>query len=168
LAKDVIIGMIANVYSSLSPLILPFGLLYFCVSLAITNYNYTYVYRLRYEGGGHMWTPLFHRMMFGLLLYQLTILGVLSLKARFAWVIVLPIAATIFYWYYCAHEMERQYQFGALDEFRARDPPVGVERIYLNPSLQPPPPQDQLQEELDDPSLTRTDIGKLLPVNEEV
>ena len=135
LAKDLIIGMIANVYSSLSPLILPFGLLYFCVSLVITHYNYTYVYKQKYEGGGHLWIPLFHRMMFGLLLYQLTILGVLSLKVKSAGLLIIPIAGTILYWYYCTQQMEKQFHFGALDECSSQEFPSGLERAYSNPRL---------------------------------
>ena len=44
------------------------------------RYNIIHVYRAPYESGGILWHSIFHQIMTALLLFQLTMAGVLSAK----------------------------------------------------------------------------------------
>lgn len=44
------------------------------------RYNIIHVYRARYESGGIMWHSIFHFIMAALMLFQLTMAGVLGAK----------------------------------------------------------------------------------------
>ena len=48
--------------------------------MAAHRYNIIHVYRSQYESGGILWHSIFHQIMTALLLFQLTMAGVLSAK----------------------------------------------------------------------------------------
>jgi len=90
-----IIFLVVLTYSTISPLILPFGIIYFGLSYLTVKYNIIYVFKQDYEGGGIMWPIMFNHICFGVGLYQITITGVLSINFFFTW------SYFVFYYVYC-------------------------------------------------------------------
>jgi len=56
------------------------GVVYFGLSFMTAKYNMLYAYVPRFEGGGKLWSYLYHPYMAGVLLFQLTMLGILSVN----------------------------------------------------------------------------------------
>jgi hypothetical protein len=86
--NTLLIFIIVLTYSSIAPLILPFGALYCVLAYSTTRYNLIYVYKSSYESGGSIFPSIINRICFGVLLYQVTLGGVFSLN-------LYPIGATI-------------------------------------------------------------------------
>lgn len=71
---------IALVYSAMSPLILPFALIYFCVASVVYKYMLMYVYVTKIESGGKIWPVLFQTVMTSVIFFQVTMIIILALK----------------------------------------------------------------------------------------
>ena len=63
------------------------GVVYFGLSFMTAKYNMLYAYVPRFEGGGKLWSYLYHPFMAGVLLFQLTMLGILSVSVSGALII---------------------------------------------------------------------------------
>jgi len=66
--RDVGIPVLTNfvmvyAYAVVSPLILPFGLLYFILLWAVWRYQMLYVYQRQYESGGQFWPLVAHKVV---------------------------------------------------------------------------------------------------------
>ena len=64
-------------YALVSPIILPFGVLYFILLWAVWRYQMLYVYQRQYESGGQFWPLVAHRVvacMFICVLFTATVL----------------------------------------------------------------------------------------------
>jgi len=71
-------------YTVVSPLILPFGLLYFVFLWAVWRYQMLYVYQRQYESGGQFWPLVAHKVVGCLLLCVLFTAVVLIFKQGYA------------------------------------------------------------------------------------
>ncbi|KAG2229590.1 hypothetical protein INT48_001901 [Thamnidium elegans] len=71
---------IALVYSAMSPLILPFALVYFTVAGMVYKYMLMYVYVTKIESGGKIWPVLFQTIMTSVIFFQVTMIIILVLK----------------------------------------------------------------------------------------
>ncbi|CEP11064.1 hypothetical protein [Parasitella parasitica] len=71
---------ITLVYSAMSPLILPFALLYFAVAGLVYKYMLMYVFVTKIESGGKIWPVLFQTVMTSVFFFQLTMIVMLVLK----------------------------------------------------------------------------------------
>ncbi|KAI7896028.1 uncharacterized protein EV154DRAFT_493252 [Mucor mucedo] len=71
---------IALVYSAMSPLILPFALIYFTVAGMVYKYMLMYVYVTKIESGGKIWPVLFQTIMTSVIFFQVTMIIMLVLK----------------------------------------------------------------------------------------
>ena len=71
-------------YAVVSPLILPFGLLYFIFLWAVWRYQMLYVYQRQYESGGQFWPLVAHKVVGCLLLGVLFTAVVLIFKQGYA------------------------------------------------------------------------------------
>ncbi|KAI9019502.1 hypothetical protein CLU79DRAFT_836505 [Phycomyces nitens] len=78
-----LIFIIVLVYSTISPLILVFGTVYFAITYFVYKYRFLYVHFTPYETSGKLWVMVFPRVIVGLLLFQLTMLGIFILKKFF-------------------------------------------------------------------------------------
>ena len=67
-------------FSSMSPLISVFAVIYFSVAYFRAKYNYIYVYAPNFNEGLKMMPLVINRVFTGMYIYQITLLGVLSLK----------------------------------------------------------------------------------------
>jgi hypothetical protein len=101
-ANHMLIMIIVLLYSTLSPFILCFGVIYFGVAMLTGFYNILYVYGTPYEGLGNFWPYVANRLILGLFLYQFTMLGVFSSLEFYAGtvVVLLSCLATVVFWYF--------------------------------------------------------------------
>ncbi|KAI8331578.1 hypothetical protein BC941DRAFT_474913 [Chlamydoabsidia padenii] len=82
-ADPLLIFIIVLEYSTISPIILVFGALYFAITYIVYKYQFLYVYFRPYEAAGQLWTMVFPRVITGMILFQLTMLGLFFLKDSF-------------------------------------------------------------------------------------
>ncbi|KAI7868344.1 hypothetical protein BDF14DRAFT_1881133 [Spinellus fusiger] len=75
-----LIFVIVIIYSTISPLILVFGTVYFCITYVVYKYRFLYVNFMPYETSGKLWVMVFPRIIIGMLLLQLTMTGIFLLK----------------------------------------------------------------------------------------
>ncbi|ORZ15274.1 hypothetical protein BCR42DRAFT_376416 [Absidia repens] len=94
---------IALLYSAMAPLILPFALMYFTIASLVYKYMLMYIYVTKMESGGKMWPVLFQTINVGVVLFQVIMIIVLSLKGghlQSYCMIPLPILTVVFQWFY--------------------------------------------------------------------
>ncbi|KAI9492266.1 hypothetical protein BDB00DRAFT_910483, partial [Zychaea mexicana] len=75
-----LIFIIVLEYSTISPIILLFGTIYFCITYVVYKYQFLYVYFRPYDAIGSAWTMVFPRVIVGMLLFQITMAGLFVLK----------------------------------------------------------------------------------------
>jgi hypothetical protein len=75
--------LIAFAYSVVSPLIVPFSVLWFMFAWVAWRHNLSYVYQRKYESGGMMWTFIFNRICTCLVIMQLFTFCVLLVKQAY-------------------------------------------------------------------------------------
>ncbi|KAI8381462.1 uncharacterized protein BYT42DRAFT_613238 [Radiomyces spectabilis] len=75
-----LIFIIVLEYSVISPIILIFGTLYFCITYIVYKYQFLYVYFRPYEAAGRLWIMVFPRIIAGMVIFQLTMTGLFILK----------------------------------------------------------------------------------------
>ncbi|RUP51121.1 hypothetical protein BC936DRAFT_149778 [Jimgerdemannia flammicorona] len=78
-----LIFIIVLVYSTISSRILVFGTIYFAVGYLVYKYQLLYVYFHPYESAGRAWPIIFPRIIIGMIIFQLTMAGLLLLKKDF-------------------------------------------------------------------------------------
>jgi len=79
----VFIFIIVLIYSTMSPLILVFGTVYFCLAYLVIKYQLLYVYFHPYEVAGRSWPMVFSRIIVGLIIFEVTSAGIFALKRAF-------------------------------------------------------------------------------------
>lgn len=70
-------------YSLICPLVLLFGTLYFCITYIVYKYQFLYVYFRPYEAAGKLWTMVIPRIIFTLVLFQLTMMGLFLIRGDY-------------------------------------------------------------------------------------
>lgn len=70
-------------YSLICPLILLFGTVYFCFTYLVYKYQFLYVYFRPYEAAGKLWMMTIPRIIFTMILFQLTMMGLFILKGSY-------------------------------------------------------------------------------------
>ncbi|CAO3653088.1 unnamed protein product [Cunninghamella blakesleeana] len=95
-------------YSVISPLILPFTLVYFIMATIVFKYLLMYVVVTRVETGGQMWRILFNRLIVSILLFQIIMIGILKLKsANIAAYLCIPLPIlTGLFKFYCLRRLD--------------------------------------------------------------
>jgi hypothetical protein len=78
--NHILIFVIVLTYSIIQPLILLFGLMYFTVALVVFKHQFAYAYIRRYEANGLYYRRMVRYTTDGLLIFQLTMVGLLYLK----------------------------------------------------------------------------------------
>lgn len=88
------------VYSTLNPLITPFGCIYYGLAYITGRYNIVYVYTPDRQGEGAMFPSIFTRLVWSLIVYQVTLAGVLGLALfpAAASIAVLVVVSLVFWW----------------------------------------------------------------------
>ncbi|KAI7757545.1 hypothetical protein M8C21_032784 [Ambrosia artemisiifolia] len=81
-------GLLGITYFFLSPLILPFLLVYYCLAYIIYRHQLLNVYSPKFETGGTFWPIVHNSMVFSLILMHLIAVGIFGLKK-------LPLASSL-------------------------------------------------------------------------
>lgn len=83
-------------YAVVSPLILPFGLLYFMLLWAVWRYQMLYVYQRQYESGGQFWPFVAHKVVGCALICVVFTSVVLIFKEAYAQAIILLVTLPLY------------------------------------------------------------------------
>ncbi|KAI8389299.1 hypothetical protein BD560DRAFT_381206 [Blakeslea trispora] len=144
--------VVVLVYSTISPLILVFGVIYFAMSYLVCKYQLLYVYFHSYEVAGRMWPLVFTRIIIGLLIFELTSAGLFTLNKSYPMAaLCLPlIIMTIAYKFMMDKAYQRSTQFLPLKLLAEKLGPMKTITLTGQPSVAESPT------ELPEPTTTTT------------
>eukprot|EP00051_Salpingoeca_urceolata_P024318 m.425744 g.425744 ORF g.425744 m.425744 type:complete len:717 (+) comp20220_c0_seq3:144-2294(+) len=80
LPVQLLVALLALVYASSAPIILPFAILFFGFGYIVSRYLVYYVHVPNWETGGAMWPAVFNRCMLGVLVYEIAITAMMGIK----------------------------------------------------------------------------------------
>jgi hypothetical protein len=114
---------VALCFSTLQPIVLIITAVYFSVDSILKKYLLMYVFITKTESGGMFWRTLFNRLLFGLILSNVTI-GV-SVKARGGWMKVYALVPLLFlvlgFKYYCSKTFDDDIHYYARSGMRDQE-----------------------------------------------
>ncbi|KAF9426545.1 hypothetical protein BGZ94_006369 [Podila epigama] len=115
--------VIILIYSTIRPFILVFGIIYFAMAWLVYKYQLLYVFFHPYESGGQMFPMVYDRLTFGLLLFQLTMVGLFMLKQAYFFGIFLSplLAGTVWFWYWTTNAYKMTAKYVPLELLRPKD-----------------------------------------------
>ncbi|GAA5868559.1 hypothetical protein JCM3774_005428 [Rhodotorula dairenensis] len=96
--QALLIWTIGITYSIITPLILPFAMLYFGLAYFVYKYRFLFVFYRPYESRGQAWPLAYNRVGLGLLIFQVFMLGLFIVRKVFLLVILMmPLVAGTVY-----------------------------------------------------------------------
>ncbi|WWC59373.1 uncharacterized protein I303_101925 [Kwoniella dejecticola CBS 10117] len=113
--QALLVFTITLVYSVMSPLILVFGAIYFGIAYLVYKYKLLFIYFKPYESNGEAWRITFARTLWALILFQLFMTGLFSLR-QFFWAsgAMVPLILYTLWWSWVMYR-----DFGPLSQFLA-------------------------------------------------
>ncbi|KAK2642996.1 hypothetical protein Ddye_024759 [Dipteronia dyeriana] len=113
---DMLVITIVFCYSSISPLIIPFGVLYFALGWIILRNQALNIYVPKYESYGRIWPHIFVRVVAALILYQVTMFGYIGSKKFFYAPFIIPlIIISLIFAFVCDKKFYRSFCNTALE-----------------------------------------------------
>ncbi|KAK8945521.1 hypothetical protein KSP40_PGU011059 [Platanthera guangdongensis] len=115
--------LLGLVYAVITPILLPFVLVFFIFAFLVYRYQIINVYNQEYESGGAFWPHVHSRIIGSLLISQLLLLGLLSTKKAAhstPLLIILPVL-TIWFHKYCKSRFEPAFRKYPLEEAMEKD-----------------------------------------------
>lgn len=153
--------LLGLVYCAVTPILLPFIIVFFAFAYLVFRHQIINVYDRKYESAAAFWPDVHRRIIIGLVISQLLLLGLLStkgLKISTPLLIVLPIL-TIWFFRVCKGRFESAFTRFPLEEAmmkdtleRATDPMLNIRTYlrdaYVHPIFKSgemyyPPPSDE-------------------------
>ncbi|ORX90223.1 DUF221-domain-containing protein, partial [Basidiobolus meristosporus CBS 931.73] len=127
-----LVFVIVLTYSVMTPLILVFGVAYFSIAYLFHKYNFLYVYFRRFETGGKFWPVVVRRLVIGIFIFQLTMLGVLLLNNAFApGISIAPLfIITIYFYHYVIRNFEKRSRYLPLELSELVTPGLPGETVH--------------------------------------
>ncbi|GES81939.1 DUF221-domain-containing protein [Rhizophagus clarus] len=105
LPPAVFVFVLVLVYSSITPIILLFGTIYFFFGYICYKYLLLYVYFHPYESAGNLWPKMFRGIIIGLYIFQLLMIGYMSLrKSYYLSASLMPLLVITAIYYYIVKE----------------------------------------------------------------
>ncbi|PRP89737.1 hypothetical protein PROFUN_00079 [Planoprotostelium fungivorum] len=121
-AKELVVFAIVLTYSTISPFILLWGLLYFFLAYFTSIYNLQYVYRSPFSSGGFLWISTFDRILFSLFLYHLVMAATFVANGFEFGPIVLILIPILFFFRNIMHSLYRNRSLhGTLNPYTTHD-----------------------------------------------
>ncbi|CAI2186337.1 2197_t:CDS:2 [Funneliformis geosporum] len=113
----ILILVITITYSVINPLILVFSLVYYATALVVFKHQFAYCYVRRYEAGGKFYRRVFRYTTDGLIIFQLTMIGLIWLrKVIVVGAVLVPLLiGTGYFKYYCHKTFYSRTHYLALD-----------------------------------------------------
>ncbi|GAV86555.1 DUF221 domain-containing protein/RSN1_TM domain-containing protein [Cephalotus follicularis] len=148
--------LLGLVYAAVTPLMLPFILIFFGLAYLVYRHQIINVYNQEYESGAAFWPDVHGRVITALIISQLLLMGLLSTKGAAdstPFVIVLPIL-TIWFHTFCKGRYESAFVKYPLQEAmmkdtleRAREPNLNLKSYLQNAYVHPVFKDDDEEEE---------------------
>ncbi|CAL4895241.1 unnamed protein product [Urochloa decumbens] len=115
--------LLGLIYSAVTPLLLPYILVFFGFAYVVYRHQIINVYNQQYESGAQFWPSVHGRIITALIISQLLLLGLLSTKGfeeSTPALIVLPVL-TFWFYKYCKHRYEPAFVRNPLQEAMRKD-----------------------------------------------
>jgi hypothetical protein len=138
MAQHLLFFLIIVTYSTIAPVILFFGLVYFAITVFSVCYHTFYVTRQYYDGFGGMFPAIHNRIIICLMVYQLTLCGVFIINVFTAGAVIsaLCFIGTLLYRIYSHKRMRSRTKYGYYDDWAKSEPlPEDYRDAYLTPTL---------------------------------
>ncbi|PRP86306.1 hypothetical protein PROFUN_05447 [Planoprotostelium fungivorum] len=144
--RQLFVLLIAVVYSTIAPYVVPFALSYFWVSWFSAKYNMIYVVMPRYQGG-KVTLIVINRVGYALVIYQLVMIGVFLLKDFSAGLSIIGLVVlSIIYMIYNQKRFAKPFHFYPLDQTKPTNTGTSANRadtqrftqLFHHPALTPP------------------------------
>ncbi|KAK4858381.1 hypothetical protein QYF36_015541 [Acer negundo] len=161
---DLLVITIVFCYSCISPLIIPFGVLYFALGWLILRNQALNVYVPKYESYGRMWPHIFLRIVAALILFQVTMFGYLGSKKFFYAPFLIPlIIISLIFSFICDKKFYRAFCNTALEvashDLKESPNMEHIFRSYIPKSLSSEKPdEDQYDDALSHVSRTESSV----------
>ncbi|XP_042475228.1 CSC1-like protein At4g02900 isoform X1 [Macadamia integrifolia] len=115
--------LLGLVYSAVTPILLPFIVVFFGLSYIVFRHQIINVYDQKYESGAAFWPDVHRRLIVGLIISQLLVMGLMSTKsAKYSTqlLIVLPVL-TIWFHIFCKGRFESAFKKYPLQDAMVKD-----------------------------------------------
>ncbi|KAG8634069.1 CSC1-like protein At1g32090 isoform X2 [Manihot esculenta] len=115
--------LLGIVYAVVTPILLPFIIVFFALAYLVYRHQIINVYNQQYESAGAFWPHVHSRIVASLLISQLLLMGLLSTKKAAnstPLLVILPIL-TLFFHKYCKSRFEPAFRKYPLEEAMAKD-----------------------------------------------
>ncbi|KAG0341312.1 hypothetical protein BG000_009552 [Podila horticola] len=115
--QNILAMVITTIYSVISPLILFAAIAYFAFALLIFKYQFAYCYIRKYENSGRFFRHVFQYTTDGLIIFQITMVGILWLKKAIVggFFVVALIGFTVYFKIVCIDLFKSRTKFLPLD-----------------------------------------------------
>lgn len=126
--------LLGLVYSSITPILLPFIVIFFAFAYLVFRHQIINVYNQKYESAAAFWPDVHRRVIVGLIISQLLLMGLMSTKEAeqsTPLLIALPVL-TIWFHIYCKGRFESAFVKFPLQEAMVKDTLERVTEPYLN------------------------------------
>ncbi|KAL6564305.1 hypothetical protein OROMI_015755 [Orobanche minor] len=115
--------LLGLVYSVVTPFIIPFIIVFFAFSYVVYRHQIINVYDQKYESGAAFWPGVHRRIIIGLIISQLLLMGLLSTKSiaqSTPVLLVLPVL-TVWFHYFCKGRFESAFVKFPLQDTMVKD-----------------------------------------------
>lgn len=168
--------LLGIVYAVITPILLPFMLVFFGLAYLVYRHQIINVYNQQYESAGAFWPHVHSRIIASLLLSQLLLLGLLSTKEAAnstPFLVVLPILTLAFH-KYCKSRFEPAFRKYPIEEAMAKDrldrttePEINL-KAYLADAYLHPIFQSFEEEELVEVRVDKQQVCTASPITSEL
>ncbi|PWA88903.1 ERD (early-responsive to dehydration stress) family protein [Artemisia annua] len=115
--------LLGLVYSTVTPLLLPFIIIFFAFAYLVFRHQVINVYNQKYESAASFWPDVHRRILIGLIISQFTLLGLLSTKKAAnstPFLLVLPVL-TVWFYKFCKNRFESAFRKFPLQDAMIKD-----------------------------------------------
>ncbi|KAI3514636.1 hypothetical protein L1887_13218 [Cichorium endivia] len=126
--------LLGLVYSTVTPLLLPFVIVFFAFAYLVFRHQVINVYDQKYESAASYWPDVHRRILIGLVMSQILLLGLLSTKAALhstPFMLVLPVLTFLFH-QYCKSRFESAFRKFPLQDAMIKDTLENAREPHLN------------------------------------
>lgn len=163
--------LLGLVYAVVTPVLLPFILVFFVLAYVVFRHQIINVYNQQYESAASFWPDVHGRIIYALVFSQLILMGLLSTKGAAQstpFLIALPLL-TISFQRYCKARYEPAFVFYPLQEAmmkdtleRAREPNLNLKAYLQNAYVHPVFKNDEGHEDYD--NIYDVKLDEIVPV----